>query len=127
MSESWKVNPATGDYVMENGSPQPSLELIYPAFTRLTVKRGTWLYAPDDQFGADFFLVKKRSTQGDNGGLLNIARKALQPILDDNRASDVSAEFEDAGAVNRSAIALKIDLLDSQGNVQTLNLPSIGV
>lgn len=126
MSESWDINPMTKDYLQKDGSPVPTESLTVPAFYRLVIGRGRWLYAPDDKYGSDFYLIKKRFNGGDLSGLQNIGEKALQPIVDDGRASAVDIIPDPAQQGSRYNSFLKVQITDSQGKVENLNLPPIG-
>lgn len=122
---SWQIDPKTGDYLMTKGAPVDDSSLIYPAYYRLKVKRTQWLYAPNDQYGSDFYTIKKRFNPGDVNPLANIGAVALQPIIDDGRASDVDVTYRTSQSLNDTQLSAVIT--DAQGQPQTLNLPSIGV
>lgn len=122
---SWKIDPKSGDYLMAKGAPTDDPSLIYPAYYRLKVKRTQWLYAPNDQYGSDFYTVKKRFNPGDVNPLANMGTVALQPIIDDGRASDVEVSYLTSQSLNDTQLSAVIT--DAQGQPQTLNLPSIGV
>lgn len=126
MSESWKVDPASKDYVMEGGSPVPTESLVVPAFYRLRIHRGRWMYAPNDEYGSDYFLVKKRFNGGDLSGLKNIGEKALRPMVDDKRAKKAVVTPDPQPQQSRSNSFLKIQIVDAQGEVEELGLPPIG-
>lgn len=126
MSESWKIDPKTRDYVMAGGAPVPTTDIKVPAFYRLKIHRGRWLYAPDDRYGSDFYLVKKRFNGKDLGGLTNIAEKALQPLIDDGRASAVEVVPDTRQQQSRNNAFMEIEITDAQGEVQKLDLPPIG-
>lgn len=122
--QSWLIDPATGDYVLQNGQPVQSDSLKVPAYFRLKTKRGKWLYAPDKQYGSDFYTVVKRPSENGNNRLENVALAALQPILDDGRASAVEAIV----TVNRrSASGLEVHITDAAGEVETETFPGLGL
>ena len=121
---SWKIDPKTGDPLIVNGSPVEDDSLIYPAYYRLKVRRTQWLYAPDTHYGADFYTVKKRFNPNDVNGLTNMAEVALQPMIDDGRASDVTATYLAPAGLNDTQLSVVIT--DAQGQPQTLNLPAVG-
>ena len=122
---SWRIDPKTGDYLQVNGAPVDDPSLIYPAFYRLKIKRTQWLYAPDTKYGSYLYTIKKRFNPNDVNPVANIARVALQPIIDDGRASDASVTYLSPLGLND--IQLSAVITDAQGQPQTLNLPSIGV
>lgn len=124
MSESWNINPASGDYVMERGSPVPTNSLQIPAYIRLRTPREGWMYAPDASYGSDFANLKKRQTTRDSSEVESIAARALQPILDDGRAQSIEVTTTES---QRNAIGLKADIIDAQGNVESLDLKGLGV
>lgn len=118
----WTVDPKSGDYVMEGGSPKLSNSLVMPARVRLRAHRTQWMYAPDTNWGSDFYALKKTPLdQQVNTGETTAAR-ALQPIIDDGRASQIDIN---AVVSKRGALGLKVDIFDAQGDVETLNLPGI--
>ena len=120
------IDPKTGDYIMENGAPVPSESLVIAAFYGVRAKRGQWLHAPDKDWGSDFHLVRKRFNGRDLSPLKNVAERAVKPLLDDARAKDILVEVLQDQQVNRNTSAVKIHILDNQGQVDTLELPPIG-
>lgn len=124
MSESWDIDPATGDYLQEKGNPIPTRSLRIPAYIRLKTHRTGWLYAPDQNYGSDFYALKKRQTTRDSINVETIAARALQPILDDGRASEI--DVNTVVAV-RNAIGMDVKIIDAQGEPEQLNIPSLGV
>jgi phage gp46-like protein len=82
------------------------------------------MYAPDDQYGSDFYTQKKRFTSNDVNPYANMADQALQPMVDDGRASSVSTTF--LAPVGRNDVELAATIVDAQGEPQTLNLPMVG-
>lgn len=124
MAQNWKINPESGDYVLDGGKPVETDSLTIPAYVRLKTDRTKWLYAPDDQFGSDLYLIKKRKTTQDPTLMESTTAQALQPIVDDGRAS----EIEVATVFNsRNALGMQIDILDAQGEKDTLSIPGLGV
>lgn len=121
---SWKIDPKTGDAIMENGSPVEDDSLIYPAYYRLKVRRTQWMYAPDTEYGSDFYTVKKRFNPNEVVSLTNIAESALAPMVEDGRASSVEANF--LTPAGRNDVQLSVTIIDAQGQPQTLNLPAVG-
>lgn len=120
----WQIDPSTGDYVMQNGAPVESDSLIYPAYYRLKTPRTKWLYAPDTNYGSDYWTVNKRFNPNDTNPLVNMTEVALQPMIDDGRASDVAATYTAPKGLNDTQISAVIT--DAQGTPQTLNLPVVG-
>lgn len=106
---------------MTNGAPVEDDSLIYPAFYRLKIKRTQWLYAPDDNYGSDFYTVKKHFRPNAINALTDIALKALQPLEDDNRASSIDASF--LPSQGRNDAQLSINITDAMGQPQQLSLP----
>lgn len=123
MNESWDVDPKTGDYVMESGVPKKGTSLLTPAYFRMKAKRGTWMYAPDSKWGSDFHLVTKRVSVTDGQFLESVAEKALQPMIDDGRASEVTIT---TAAQSRHNTGLEVELIDAQGDAEQLNFDPIG-
>lgn len=123
-STQWSLNPATGDYIMEDGAPVNTASLTIPAYIRLKTPNKGWMYAPDDRFGSKFHLQKKRRTTQDPSAIEAIAEEALTPLVEDLRADSIEISTVQ---VARHAIGLQIDILDAQGQPDTLNLEQIGV
>lgn len=123
-SESWTIDPATGDYVMEGGSPVPTTDLHFNSYVRLRTQRGQWLYAPDRNYGSDIHLIKKNNTVRSSNAVEIATSKALQPIVDDGRAAAISVQ---TNAASRHGVGLDIKVLDNAGNVQEFEFKGIGV
>ena len=123
MAKSWLVNPKTGDYVLaDNGAPSQTDSLTVPAYFRLKVKRGTWLYAPSVNYGSTFHLQKKRRSTENASLFEDIAVDALQPIVDDGRASTIAV---DTTLAQRNSIALDLQITDATGKVEQLVIDPI--
>lgn len=124
MSKQWEINPGTKDYVMESGSPVETGSLKIPAYFRLKVRRGAWMYAPDSEYGSDLHTIKKNRSSQDASKIEAVAARALQPIADDGRAETIDVSVVEAA---RHGLGLKIDILDAQGETDSLNLEKIGI
>lgn len=122
MAKSWEIDPKTGDYIMEGGSPKETDSLRIPAYIRLKTRRQQWLYAPDTQYGSDFHLVRKRRTTEDASAIESIAARALQPILDDGRADSITV---DTTATSRHGVGLQASIVEADGTVENLDLPQV--
>lgn len=122
MAQNWNINPKTGDYVMVGGSPQQTDSLLIPAYIRLKTRRTQWLYAPNTEYGSDFYLVKKRRTNENASTIESIGARALQPMIDDSRASQIDITTT---AVARQGLQLETDITDARGKSETLILPQI--
>lgn len=123
MAQNWDRNEKTGDYLMRGGSPIETDSLRIPAYNRLKVRRLGWLYAPDEQYGSDFFRLQKRQTNRDTSAVENIAGRGLQPILDDGRAQRIDVDFD---AVARHGVGIKVKLVSASGKTEELNLNPLG-
>lgn len=119
---SWKLDPATGDYVVEGGNPVTDETLKTPAYIRLKVQRLRWLYAPSSQYGSDYYAshIRIRSTED----LEKIGNKALKPLVDDLRAK--SAEVITTAAA-RGSVELQARIVDDLGQVEVLTFTPLGV
>lgn len=122
MSQSWNINPATRDYVMVGGAPQETDSLQVPAYFRLKAKRTKWLYAPDNKWGSDFYKIKKR-TNTSNLQLENVALAALEPLIDDGRSIQNTAQVIKQG-INSAGMQISIEDVSGQIDVQTF--PGLG-
>lgn len=122
---SWKIDPANGDYLMgTNGAPQDTDDLKEPAYIRLKVKRNLWLYAPNNQYGSDFHLQKKRKSTQDASFYETLAERALQPIVDDGRAQSITVT---ALVSTRNGIGMQTDIVDARGKEEKIVVNSLGV
>ena len=120
---SWNVNPSTGDYLIQDGKPVPTESLVVPAYYRIMIPRGQWMYAPNTKYGNDAALLKKK-----NGSeIVGMTERALHPLVDDGRALSVAAQINPTIQTNRNNAALSVALVDAQGQPQFLAIPSIGV
>lgn len=112
--KSWNLNPANGDYVLDSqGSPEQTDSLLIPAYIRLKAPRTRWMYAPDTDWGSDFYTVRKRQTALDGSLCEQIGVRALKPLIDDGRASKVTLT---ATVQARGAVGLETKIADAGGN-----------
>ena len=118
-----KINPETKDYEIVDGKPVVDKSIKQPAYIRLVAKRNTWLYAPDDKWGSDFHLLKKTKTTEAATREINTAEKALEPLLDDNRASDITIEV--TGRL-RGATQLSTKIVEQLGEQEESLLIPVG-
>lgn len=118
-----EVDPTSGDYVITNGNLTRDETLLFPAYARLKIQRGKWLYAPNSDYGSDFGLVKKRSASA-APVLQNIALRALQPILDDGRAVDAEATVLPSNG--RHDAQLEITIQDRNQQVLSFEIQPVG-
>ncbi len=121
--QNWNIDPVKGDYVMEGGAPEQTDSLKVPAYFRLKTKRQQWLYAPDENFGSDFYTIKKRPAENANQRLENIAAAALQPLADDGRASQITATVTQN---TRNATGLNVSIIDAAGEVEEQTFTGLG-
>lgn len=122
--QSWDLDEKTGDYKMSGGAPVETDSLRVPAYLRLKIRRQGWMYAPDTAYGSDFWQIKKRQSTRDSTSIENAAARALQPIANDGRASSFTI---DTDAVARNGVGLKIKIVEASGELDQLNLQSLGV
>lgn len=121
-SYSWLINPRTGDYDIANGDPQRDESLQFPAYLRLRCQRGSWLYAPDDQFGSTYSTVRKR-TKNAPKLLIDVSENALQPLIDDLRAEAIQVESTGSG---RNSESLEITIQENDGEVSSFVFETVG-
>lgn len=119
----WEIDPTTGDYAIEAGSPVRDETLKPPAFYRLRIQRKSWMYAPDTSFGSDFATLRKQ-TQATRQALVAMGERALQPLVDDGRAESVTFMNE---STERFQERLACEIIDIDGNRQQITLNPIGV
>jgi phage gp46-like protein len=124
MSQSWQIDPKKGDYVMNLGAPVETNSLQVPAYFRLKIKRKQWLYAPDDKYGSDFYLLQKRPASNAAQKIENVAVNALQPLTDDGRASRIDVVADN---FSRNGAALTATILDASGEEEIVTFPGLGV
>lgn len=122
--QSWKVDPHSGDYVLEGGAPVETNSLQMPAYFRLKIKRKTWLYAPDDKYGSDFYTILKRPATNAGQRLENIATAALKPLTEDGRANRIDVETD---TLTRNGAGMKTTIVDASGQSETVTFTGLGV
>ena len=125
MAQNWNIDPMTKDYVMIGGAPEETDSLTVPAYFRLKITAGQWLYAPDPRtYGSRFSSIKKRPTGSDATLIESTAKAALQPIIDDGRAvgTVIKTTFS-----NRHAVGISVEIEKQQGVIDQLEIPSIGI
>lgn len=118
---SLKLDPRTGDYVMDGGKPVTDDTLLTPAYIRIKAQRENWLYAPNKAYGSLYY--KSHARIRDVVVVEEIGRKALQPLVDDGRAESVTVV---ADAVARGAVGLKTIIVDNRGKPEILDFNPIG-
>lgn len=109
------IDPRTGDYEIEKGDTVPDYSLQFAAYVRMKVQRKRWLYAPDDKYGADFYKVQKRSFNTPRV-LETMTSKALQPLIDDKRATEITA-FSKPQA--RNMCNIEVSIIEANRTLQT--------
>lgn len=124
MAQNPEIDPASGDYVLVGGAPKQTDSLKIPAYFRLKVKRQLWLYAPNSSYGSDLYQIRKRKTTQDPNFIEATAARALQPIVNDGRASAIEV---DTAVSARNALGLDVLIADAQGEVDKLQIPGLGV
>lgn len=117
-----KIDPKTGDYVIVDGRPVEDNSLSTPAYIRVKAKRTQWLFAPDQQWGSDFYLYHRRHLVQDDQNMLATAAAALQPLIDAGRATSVTV-VEDAS--NRSNYQLTATLTQSDQQTTPLTFTPV--
>jgi phage gp46-like protein len=122
MAQDWSIDPKTGDWVIEKGSPIETDSLLVPAYYDLKIQKGKWLYATAKE-GSEFHTIKKNPTVGGKKIMENIGEKALQVMLDDGRASSITVTAE---APARGVFDLTTKIVDAQGNVDKTTFKGIG-
>ena len=122
-SYSWLIDPTTHDYLLEKGSPIKDKSLKFPAYARLRITRGSWLYAPDADYGNDLNLITRQSKA--SGPLIeNVMTRALQPMIDDGRATAI--DLEPAGNA-RFGESITLTITDAEERNLSLTLDPVGL
>lgn len=122
--QNWNLNPVTKDYVVTNGKPEETDTILIPAYIRLKVQRKKWLYAPDDDYGSDFYELKNKQSNRMPSMVENVAARALQPLIDDNRARSITVDFAQS---SRHSIGLETKIINASGKVEQLSFPALEV
>lgn len=122
--QTWNIDPDKKDYIMVGGSPQQTNSLQVPAYFRLKVKRNKWMYAPDSQYGSDYYTLVKRPASNSNTRLENIGAVALQPLVDDGRAKSVELTVTQNV---RHGTALQTSIVDASGEIETTTFKGLGL
>jgi hypothetical protein len=126
LSDQIDRDPSNGDYVVVDGSPVRTTSPTVPAFIRTKTPRDAWLYAPNRDFGSKIGTIV-RFTGKRNGAataLENAAAQSLAPMVTLGEIQDATVTAIDA---NRQGVQLRLDLLDINGQEQTITLRPIGV
>lgn len=124
MAQNWDLDPEKGDYLMQGGSPKQTDSLKVPAYFRLKVKRNRWMYAPDRDYGSDYYTVAKRPSSNANTRLENIGAVALQPLVDDGRASSVELNVVQN---TRNNVGLQVKVVDASGEEESMLFRGLGL
>ena len=127
MSEnnSWFIDPETRDYVLDDkGKPVQDKTLKTPSHIRFRAKREGWLYAPNNQWGSDFHLLKRNHTSASAKVLENVGQKALAPIITEGRATETEIEIIQQ---TRHGAQLRVKITDAEGEPQEIVFTKIGV
>ena len=124
--QTWELDPATGDYVIENGVPAVDSGQKTSAYIRLRAPRGNWLYAPNDNWGSDFYLMRQRFGARDIKSVTEVANKALKPIIEEGRAVSIRIDPELDPAGSRNNLQFKTTIFEQSGDEQVLSLPPLG-
>lgn len=126
MAEQWDRDPKTLDYVVSNGAPvnTPAGDLLVPAFIRLRCPKGRWMY--DTTLGSRLGEVKKNTMTSPHSVQLTetLAAQALQPLIDDGRATEVTTTVVEQG--RPQGIGFVAVITGKNGQPQVLQLPSVG-
>lgn len=122
MAQNWNIDPGKRDYKLANGAPEQTDSLTIPAYIRLKARRGRWMYAPNSIWGSNFYLIQKRKSTQDASFLENLAADALQPIIDDKRAKEITVSTT---VVSRHNVGMQVDIVDASNEEQSITLPSI--
>lgn len=121
--ESWKINPETRDYeIGADGKPVIDRTTLTPAYVRLITPRTQWLYAPDARYGSDFRLKIDRNGPAAAGNLEAMAERALQPMIEDGRATAVEVVVDE---MTRNAAGMTARIQEVTGKVTELKLNPI--
>lgn len=122
--KSWDINPNTGDYTVTRGAPVESGNLQLPAYYRLKIKRGQWMYAPNNVYGSNLYLLKKNQASKSARAVEQASLDALQPILDDGRAETIDVLIQES---SRHGLGVQINILDNAGDVERFVFEGLGV
>lgn len=116
--KTWLIDPETRDYRMHaNGTPVETDSLLVPAYIRLRAPRRRWMYAPDPNWGSDFWRERRRHQPADGSRHETLANQALQPLLDSGRATAVDST---ADLSTRTASGLRITVTPPGAEPETL-------
>lgn len=124
MANNLEIDPATGDYVVENGRLIETDDLRVAAYFRLRTRKQLWLYADDDQFGSTFYLMMTRAGFRSPRLLENVARDALAPLIDDGRASTIEVRATDQ---NLTRTLLEVGIINSEGKPEQFTFAPLQV
>ena len=113
-----RINPETSDYEMDaRGFPVATNELTQAAYIRLRAHLGEWLYDP--LLGSTIFRPIDKAVGQGQEEIVRRAERALQPLIDDGRASSVAVKLLERTRYNQ---ALDISIVDARTN-QAVSFP----
>lgn len=123
MSETWLLNPESGDYVVDDqGKPVIDNSLKVPAYIRLRAPRTQWMYAPDVNYGSDFYQGKLKHNPESRKTVELIAQRALQALMTDGRARQI---IVDTVTQSRFSLGFRTVILDIQGQRDDFSITPI--
>lgn len=90
----FRIDPETGDYTLDaDGRPRTTNDLTQAAYIRLRAHFGRWLY--DQKLGSSLYRLttNSKARTGIGSDLVAQAQRALQPLIQDGRASSTSVRL----------------------------------
>jgi phage gp46-like protein len=119
---SWKLDSNSGDYVLNSkGNAVIDTTFATPAIIRLRAQRTQWMYAPDINWGSDYYTTTVRLN---NSKLLdNIGTRALQPLVTEGLALNVQVQTVAASRINFTQQAT---IVENNGQQTTVNFSPVG-
>lgn len=122
MAQNLKLDPNSGDYVIQNGRPVEDGTLNTPAYIRLKTRRNKWMYAPDTSYGSDFHLFYRRHLAQNDSAIVTVAKRAVAPLVSSGRAASVDASLDGTA---RQAVELNVNIVQANGQESQLSLTPI--
>lgn len=109
-----EISPLTGDYTSKKITT-----LANAAYIRLTTPLGSWW--ADGRVGSLLHLIQREKDLTRVGLIAQqYAEEALQPLLDDGRASEISVTHQQP---HNGVLMLNITIVDSRGEPFSFNYP----
>jgi phage gp46-like protein len=107
-----QINPRTRDWEMDaDGFLVSTNSLAQAGYIRLTAHFGEWMH--DTTLGSTLFDLNAKAETTGESEVVRRAERALQPLIDDGRASSVTVKLLESTRYGR---AIDVTIVDARSN-----------